>query len=304
AALIAALMAELLLFALSSHALAAPGAPELALAMDWLHVTFAGVWIGGLLALALAVVPAIGSRVRPKAELRPEDVGQNQLFGPVVAGFSRVALISIVGLAGTGFYQALVHVSSLENALDTAYGRTLIVKTGIFAAALLVAGFHRWLLVPALCQPARAGATRARRFISHTLPLEALLVVGVLAATGLLTSLPPANATGSATAQVRTLGATRVVFDVVPMRIGPNLFQVTLTSNGKPVDDAQKVELQLTMLDMDMGTSVLDLEPRGQGLYAAEADQLSMGGRWQVELLLRLPGQLDQRTAFQETVKG
>ncbi|HLQ31606.1 MAG TPA: copper resistance protein CopC [Chloroflexota bacterium] len=303
-ALIAALLAQLLLFALSSHAEAVPNAPELALMNDWLHLTLAGVWIGGLIALAVAVVPVLGGRDKPAADLRPEDYERNQLFGPVVAGFSRVALISAIGLAVTGFYQALVHVGSIDNALATGYGKTLIVKTALFALALLLAGFHRWVLVPALELPAKAAATRARRFLSRTLPLEGLLAVGILAATGLLTSLPPANGGGSPSEQVKTLGDTRVQFEIVPLRVGPNLFQVTLTSKGKPVDDAQKVELVLRMLDMDMGQSVVDLEPKGGGVYSAEASPMSMNGRWQLELLLRLPGQLDQRTAFDYAVKA
>lgn len=302
AMLAAVLLGELLLFALNSHAQAVPNAPELALVNDWLHLVVAGIWVGGLVALLLALVPEAGSRLKPSAGLRPMDVADNQLFGPLVIGFSRVALISAVGLAVTGFYQALVHVGSLENAVDTGYGRALLGKTAIFLLALLLAAFHRWQLVPALKDPSRAAATRARRFLSRTLPLEGGLVALLLAVTGLLTSLPPANAIGP-NAQVRTLGGTRVLFEVVPLRIGPNLFQVTLTSRGKPVDDAQKVELRLTMLDMDMGQSVIDLQPRGEGVYAAEGDTMSMGGHWQIELLLRLPGQLDQRTTFDLGVK-
>ena len=300
--LVAGLLADLLLYALTSHAQAVANAPELALVNDWLHLTVAGVWVGGLIALAVAVVPALGSRLKPSADTRREDFERNQQFGPMVAGFSRVALISAVGLVVTGFYQALVHVGSLDNALATDYGRALIVKTALFAAALLLAGFHRWLLLPLLGQPAKAATTRARRFMSRTLPLEALLVVGVLAATGVVTALPPANSGGSPSAQIRTLNGTRVVFEIVPLSVGPNLFRVTLTAKGKPVDNADKVELQTTMLDMDMGQGVVDLQPKGHGVYAAEGDLLSMSGHWRIDLLLRLPGQLDQRTTFDETV--
>lgn len=303
AALTTALLAELFLYAMSSHALAIPNTPDLALMNDWLHLTVAGVWVGGLIALAVVLVPEFGVRVKPRARLQPDDFQRNQLFGPVVTGFSRVALISAVGLMITGFYQALVHVGSLDNALASDYGKTLIVKTAIFLLALLLAAYHRWAMVPALTNPAKAVATRARRFASRTLPVEAFLVVAILAVTGVVTSLSPANAVGSPNAQVRTLGDTRVMLEIVPLRIGPNLFQVTLTSKGKPVDDAQKVELQLTMLDMDMGQSVMDLQPRGNGVYSAEGDAVSMSGRWRVELLLRLPGQLDQRSTFDLVAK-
>ena len=300
--LVAALLAELLLYALSSHAQAV-STPELALVNDWLHLAFAGVWVGGLIALSLAVVPILGSRLKPRAGTVPGDFDNNQSFMPAVTGFSRVALISATGLAITGFYQALVHVGSLDNALATGFGQALIVKTALFAAALLLAGFHRWLLLPLLRQPAKTGATRARRFMGRTLPLETILAVGVLAATGVVTSLPPANAASSPTAQTRTLAGMRVVFEIVPLNVGPNEFRVTLTSKGRPVDNADKVELQLTMLDMNMGPSVVDLQPNGHGVYSADGDVLSMSGHWRIDLLLRLPGQLDQRTSFDETVK-
>ena len=63
-------------------------------------------------------------------------------------------------MAVTGGYQALVHVGSIENALSTSYGQTLIVKSAIFLLALLLAGFHRWVLVPAFGAPSKAKATR------------------------------------------------------------------------------------------------------------------------------------------------
>jgi copper transport protein len=300
--LLALLLAFLFLFALTSHAQAVPDSPDLALFVDWLHLTTAGIWVGGLIAMCVAVVPALGSRIKPRASVTADDPAQNTDFRPLAAGFSRVALISVVGLAVTGFYQALVHVGSVDNALTTGFGVTLVVKTAIFGLALLLAGFHRWFLLPALEQPGRPAATRARRFLSRTLPLEALLAVGVLAATGLLTSLSPANTQAASGIQTRTLGDTQVSFQIAPLRVGSNLFQVTLQSKGQPVDNADLVELRLTMLDMDMGQSVLDLQPKGQGVYAAEGDLLSMSGRWRIDLLVRLPGQFDKTTSFQETV--
>ncbi|HVA26215.1 MAG TPA: copper resistance protein CopC [Chloroflexota bacterium] len=296
--LITATLGLLLLLALTSHAQTVATAPELALFVDWLHLTVAGVWVGGLLALAACVVPVLGSGAKPTASVQVGDGEANELFGPLVTAFSRVALISVIGLVVTGSYQALVHVGSVDNAVSTPYGRTLIAKSAIFALALLLAAFHRWWLVPALAQPSRAAATRARRFFSRTLPLEAFLAVAILGATGLLTSLAPANDQAGGQAQTKTMGAAQVTFQVMPLRVGSNLFQVTVRSKGQPVDNADKVELQVTMLDMSMGQSVLDLQPKGQGVYAAQSDLLGMSGHWGLDLLLRLPGQLDQRATF------
>ncbi|MDE3077955.1 MAG: CopD family protein, partial [Chloroflexota bacterium] len=242
---------ELLLFALTSHALAVPAAPELALFVDWMHLILASFWLGGLAALSLALAPT-PARTRAAGAPRPDEAGENVFFGPVLARFSHLALTGAAGLALTGLYQGVVHVGSLDNVLSTDYGRALAVKTAFFALALLVAGFHRFVIKPALMQPRRAQATRARRFSARTLPLEALLIAAVLAATGVLTALAPANDQAAASGiMTKNVGGIAVKLQIQPLQVGPNQFQVTLQSNGQAITNAEKVELTANMLDMD-----------------------------------------------------
>jgi nitrogen fixation protein FixH len=42
------------------------------------------------------------------------------------------------------------------------------------------------------------------------------------------------------------------------------------------------------MLDMDMGTDTVNLQPDGKGHFSASGD-LSMGGNWQVRIQIRTP---------------
>ena len=42
------------------------------------------------------------------------------------------------------------------------------------------------------------------------------------------------------------------------------------------------------MLDMEMGTDQVDLQPHGHRQYSAQG-MLSMAGRWQIRILLRTP---------------
>ncbi len=42
------------------------------------------------------------------------------------------------------------------------------------------------------------------------------------------------------------------------------------------------------MLDMDMGTDSINLQPNGQGKFSANGD-LSMAGHWQVRIQIRTP---------------
>jgi copper transport protein len=79
-----------------------------------------------------------------------------------------------------------------------------------------------------------------------------------------------------------------VTLSISPNHFGPNVFTVSvLDSNGKP-DTNIGVSLYTTMLDMDMGTDTVNLQPDGKGHFSASGD-LSMGGNWQVRIQIRTP---------------
>jgi len=86
-----------------------------------------------------------------------------------------------------------------------------------------------------------------------------------------------------------TDGQFVVQFSVTPNRLGLNVFTVGVkdASSGKPAPKMQ-TQLSTTMLDMDMGTDQVDLQPNGHGQYSAQGT-LSMGGHWEIRILLRTP---------------
>ena len=87
-----------------------------------------------------------------------------------------------------------------------------------------------------------------------------------------------------------TDGQFVVQFSVTPNRLGLNAFTVAVqdASSNKPVPGLQ-VQLTTTMLDMDMGTDEMNLPADGQGQYSAQGT-LSMGGHWEIGILLRTQG--------------
>jgi methionine-rich copper-binding protein CopC/putative copper export protein len=109
---------------LAGHALDADQPAVIAPAADLLHLGGAAVWLGGVASLALART----GTVRRLA----------QFALPAVA---------VVALGGAA--RALTELSSPSQLWTTSYGRTLLVKTGIFAAVLGLAwlGRRRFLLV-------------------------------------------------------------------------------------------------------------------------------------------------------------
>jgi copper transport protein len=166
---------------LSGHA-GDPGRGWLALVVDALHLAGAAVWIGGLVHLFVVAAPAT-------AALPQEERSRVRL--EIAQRFSRIALASVLVIGVTGVGRALWELAAVSQIWSTAYGRTLVIKTGLLGA-LVVLGY--------LNRKALGDFTALRRRVG----IELSLLVVVTAAVSLLTDLPPAN-----TAAASSAGATR-----------------------------------------------------------------------------------------------
>jgi copper transport protein len=146
-----------------------------AVTLDMLHVLAAGVWIGGLLMVLLAGVPAMK---------RLADGNPDAAVSALVNSFHPIALFCapIVVVAGLG--TSMLRLGGLAPLTTTRYGVTLLVKVGIFLVVAAIALYN---------------STRARRQLgtpdatSHlrrTAALELLLAALVIAATAFLVTAP------------------------------------------------------------------------------------------------------------------
>jgi copper transport protein len=141
--------------------------------------------------------------------------------------------------------------------------------------------------------------------LTKTLRWEPLLGIGVLLCTGLMnvfagtllpttppTTPPPAQQTQAIKPFTTTVKTTdnqfTIQLKVSPNRFGPNTFTVkVLDKNGKP-DTNVGVSIYTTMLDMDMGTQSVNLQPDNQGGFNANGF-LDMSGDWQIRIQIRTP---------------
>jgi copper transport protein len=138
------------------------GRPLLEPAVDFLHVAAASFWLGGLLALGLALMSS-GDRA------------------PMVHRFSNVALVSVGVLAATGVLRAFGELRSVEQVWSTGYGRLLIFKTALLTVLVTIGWLNRYRLIP------RLSLEGLRRNVA----VELALFVGLVAAVALLTDLQP-----------------------------------------------------------------------------------------------------------------
>ena len=160
---------------LTGHSASAERASVLAPVVEVLHVLAAGGWVGTLLVLVAAGLPAI-------LELPTDRRGAEATA--MVAAFSPAALV-FAGLAVvTGVFATWVHAGLLPS-FATPYGRTLAIKVVAFLAVAAL-GAYNWRRVrPKLGEPAVASHLRR----SATLELVGAAIV--LAVTAVLVATPP-----------------------------------------------------------------------------------------------------------------
>jgi copper transport protein len=263
----------------------------LALPLDALHLTAASIWIGGLIGLVVFWV-TVGRDVRVAA------------LAYVVPRFSAVAFVSVLVLVGSGIGQALLELPTLGSLWQTSYGKALLWKIALLAAALALAAVNLARTKPRL----QAAGVRpslgpgAAMLLRRLVQGEIVFVAGALFAAAVLTSLPPP---ASALARVKniaahvgpgpvstelTKGPYRVHVSVAPNRAAiANAFTVSLTRNGQPVKGAQVIS-RFDMLDMDMGEQSYQLRELRPGTFSKTVPALVMVGHWGLQFEVTPPG--------------
>lgn len=298
---IAALLALAGALAAAAATLAVPGvaghagetAPRgLSIGFDWFHLVAGSVWVGGLIGLLVLAASLPAAR---------------RVAGLVVCipRFSNTALASVLVLIGSGIGSALQHIPTFASLWQTSYGKALLVKIALLAAALLLASVNLLRTTPRFKGSVRRpelgppAAGLLRRLVGGEVVLVSAAVLGA----AVLSSLaPPSKALASVGHATGHVGPGRVeevvnkngyhlVFRVTPNRAAvPNSFELELTKNGKPVRRAD-VTTSFDMLDMTMGEQSYRLTETHPGVYSRSAPALVMVGHWGLVYRIAPPGQ-------------
>jgi len=160
--------AAMLVHVLAGHADASSSWRVVNVAVQWVHMSAIGVWVGGLAWLLLGVH---GMTKTDRAA--------------AVGAFSRVATATLVVVLATGAARGLAEVGSLGNLFTTTYGITLLVKIALVAVLVALGALNHFRAVPAL-----GSGSSARSFALNSRG-ELAVAAAVLAATALLSGLAP-----------------------------------------------------------------------------------------------------------------
>ena len=157
---------------LSGHSAVDAGSSWVSELADWIHLSAASLWVGGLIQLVAVVWPA-APELRRTAFLR----------------FSRFATVLVGLLLAAGVYLSVVRLPRLADLWSTGYGRVLLVKLGLVSVALLWGAFHQFAVKPLVERGATGGLlTRLpRSLLGESLAGTSVLLVAAI----LVDSKPP-----------------------------------------------------------------------------------------------------------------
>jgi copper transport protein len=203
--------------------------------------------------------------------------------------FSRIAIVAVLVLALAALAFATIQLGALEDLVDTAYGRLILLKSAFLIGLVALAALNRQRLVPALEHGDARAAGRLRRSIAA----EIALIVCVSGVTATLSQTPPPRT--PATSIVRTLhaGDRSLELSVAPARAGRNAIRATFRDVDASRPDPTEVTLEILNAGAGVEPIVRRPERLAPGEYRHEGGELAFPGTWTVEVHARI-GEFDR----------
>jgi copper transport protein len=252
----------------------------LATVADVVHLLVVAVWGGGLALLTLL----LWSRRRGASDTTAPAADTPA----VVARFSTLATIGVVGAGVAGLVLGWSEVRSLDALTSTGYGQLLLVKAGVVAAIAALGAYNHLRLVPAMAQ----GKTKAAlALLRRTLRLEIVGLLVVVGLTAVLVVVTPARteAAGGPVERIIELGDVgSVQLVVAPARAGFNQIHLyTFDPAGRPTELAETIVLELTLPAANVGPLDRTATRAGPAHAQLNGDDLAIGGTWEITVRVR-----------------
>ena len=250
-----------------------------------LHVFAMSVWVAGL-ALLLFVLP--------RATRRLEAPDRTRLLASTLARFSPVAFAAVLTILATGLIQSWFEVEKLNNLLDTAFGRSALIKFGLLVGPLMALGaYNQRRLLPRLRHAAADGATPGQDGfkLRRSIRTEVALLAVVLGVTAALVSYAPSGSVSSGPqSATESLGPADLQLTVDPARVGPNEMHVYLTDKqtGAQYDKVKEMNVALVLPDEKLGPLQAETRKAGPGHYVMNGALFGVAGDWEVKVTARV----------------
>jgi copper transport protein len=269
-----------------SHAAASVFAPALGVAMNFVHLLFKDVWIGGVIALVALFSPVVRKQ-------RSAGVAAFAL-----TSYSQIASVAL-GVAGvTGVYVVWLHLKSFSFVLTTDWGKRFAVLS-IFAAFLLAVRFLDQLYgEPKIVEAIRdVQVTRVFSQLAFTLPAEGAFGIAILAVTSLLIITTPPLARHFSFARHGVSQGVALSLAEQPYETGKFLVMAAdpLTNSGV---DVKNLVVTLNNQAAGIGPIAAPVVERFTGGYVFAENRLAPAGLWTVNITVQRSGGYDATASF------
>ncbi len=278
-------------------------------AVDFVHLVGAGLWVGGLGAIALSLW--VIRTHRPEGE-------QSPLAAPIIRRFSLLAIAGVALLVSTGLTLAAWHIESASG-LETTYGTLLAVKLGLVTLGVALGAYNRFILLPRLDgkrgfvgqllrpNPTQTdgGTGSTLRRLTTSVRIELLVLVLVLVLSAAVTAAAPAATVIDEAQPQTTLNETvgndvTVEITATPVDLPDEhlfmvlqdefvVFEATVERDGEPVSVDG---LSLQSSTHDLGT-VLETDFEGDDGYYTAVQAFPEPGVWNFDVRGEFDGSFD-----------
>jgi len=285
--------AVVVLDASTGHLAAAEAGQAVGIAIGAAPLAAAGVWIGGLIALTVGVLPIARGTAAERSHAR----AMLRRFGILAAG-------SLLVMAFTGLLAMGQLVATPDALLTSGYGQVLLLKVAL-AACVGILGLLNLLGLraspgrpAARLVPRRAGVWLRRRDVVPTVRLEALGAIAVVAVVALLGATPPARGPAfdpiPASALYPSINGTAddllITMEIRPNRPGPNFVSIGVFDTRRPAP-APISEVTLVLVGPGGSNELrITTRPTDDGRYDAGGDWLDQPGEWHIAVLVGRAG--------------
>ncbi|CAI9831126.1 MAG: CopD family protein [Nitrosopumilus sp.] len=252
---------------------AASGEPA-AVALDYMHNLVAAAWIGGIIYMLFAVLPALGERA----------------MLAVIPRFSMVFIASLGAALVTGPALMWILEPDLGLAASSLYGQLLALKIAL-AGAMAATGFMIQRRVQGAAE--RDPGRQVRRPLRRALRVDAAMGIALLGVVALLVNgtLPAGEAQdayeGPRVAYLTefTAGA-RFDVEISPLSSGTNTVRVAVSGpDGSPLGDLADVRIKVS--NPLRGVAPIEAEVAREGRSHSAEVVLGFSGTWQLDVEAR-----------------
>lgn len=283
----------------------------LAVFVDVLHMSCVAIWLGGLVALVLAIRQA-------HADGDPTNASS---CASLVRNHSRTSLLAMATIIGSGVLSASFHVGGYRSLRSEDYGLTLLVKIALLVVVLVAATINLLILLPQIRHAlSQRDSERAWSFLRSTRAVAGLEVATaslILLASAVLTLSVPADypqavtVAGRALIVDQTLQADDLSIAVqAELRGNPgDRFVIDVAdADGQPPEQVQRVIIETELLtgpDAGLGDR-FDANSIGgsDATFGFPATRLGIAGEWAVNIVVRRAGVEDVEAGFQVDTSG